>query len=79
MLRNAGVCFFQMFSRVDELSKFWNDAQEYIDKFLKCTVMRIHRELVCAHEARAEHRVLLASLVKEAKEAYEQADKNKTS
>ncbi|CAL5009825.1 unnamed protein product [Urochloa decumbens] len=64
----------EMFT-VDELSKFEDDAREYDGKFIKSRVMRMHYELVCAHEARASHRVQLASLVTKAKEAYEEAHK----
>jgi hypothetical protein len=53
-------------STVDELLKFRDDARQYHDK---CACLRIY------HEARAEHQTLLASLVAEAQEAYEEAHK----
>ena len=64
------VEFPELFHRV---LKFRDDARQYHDK---CACLRIYHELVCAHGARAEHHELLASLVAEAKEAYEEAHRS---
>uniref|UniRef100_M8BZQ3 Uncharacterized protein n=1 Tax=Aegilops tauschii TaxID=37682 RepID=M8BZQ3_AEGTA len=64
----------EMFT-VDELSKFQDDSQKYNDKISKYPCWRIYEEIVCAYEARAANKILLASLVKEATEAHEEAHK----
>ncbi|CAO2179456.1 unnamed protein product [Urochloa humidicola] len=59
-----------MFTDAERL-KLQEDAQVYNEKIIKWASLIIYKEIVCAHEARPANFVLLSSLVKEAKKAYE--------
>ncbi|CAO2183557.1 unnamed protein product [Urochloa humidicola] len=59
-----------MFTDAERL-KLQEDAQVYNEKITKWASLRIYKEIMCAHEARPANFVLLSSLVKEAKKAYE--------
>jgi len=58
-----------MFTDAERL-KLKEDVQDYNGKFLKWARLRIYKEMAVAHKARPVN-ILLTSLVKEAKEAYE--------
>ncbi|TVU31674.1 hypothetical protein EJB05_23372, partial [Eragrostis curvula] len=60
----------EMFS-ADELSRLVTDAHKYDGRLMKGTCLSLYDEMVFAHEVRSTCKKLLASLVKEAKEAYE--------
>ena len=59
-----------MFTDAERL-KLKEDVQDYNGKFLKWARLRIYKEMAVAHKARPVNYILLTSLVKEAKEAYE--------